>query len=384
MKSWELIGLKGTPTEWCAAYTRCLKAAGRAYQPLSAIDTDFPQTFGEGGDFNNRNSVGAALFAHWLFGDKTALEQAKRIGDWLISQRANWDRAHFHRNPWFAPLALALQENGDTGWNKYLYEGFLPSYAFIADSKYFTTWIGSTLRPVIRMFGGAALCQQFWQKLQNAKYLDAPSGVPGPAQLRDMIASRFTTWCNEKWSPTARWGWCYGIGEWDRGTHDWRDFPYLDGKSGPDSGDSMTWFHAGAIVPYEALMIRLTVQKRFPIAWLDRVQTLATHALLYGFDGKSGRNLKSIGYKVDHSTLGVYAPGMDVENDGPYRKWTQASIDDRGELGYQPVDAAILWSDAESEEKKDAIVDWLKTARCIRAGEVPPVTVFAALRYFPS
>lgn len=372
MNSYELCPIPGTPETWCGPLKRLLAESDREYVFLKEPRTDFPKTPRDPGGWNNRDAIGNHLMAWWLFGDIVALESAFNTADWLIEHNAEWDHAHCHRQKNFAALSLEINKpdkyrSAFNSWGDWLFR-----------DKYVNgEFSGATLRPVIRVLGETVATS--WV---------ADRAFPNKMSVLGSLALKsLANWLKTQWNPPEQtWGFNDPPGEWRTPSDKWLNvFPYMDGRDRYSSASNMTWFQAGSIFPYEAMLVFLCEREAAKTMQLDlRAGDMARHALWFGYDPKTGLSLKSIGYDNPDGIddLGCYAPGFSDEH-GEFSVWDEDLREEKGEPGYHSLGATFLAGRFGTARTRKLAVNWLRRgARALQPGEVPWDLVELARRIY--
>jgi len=368
--------------EQCAAANAAVEmvfgAAGRPIAPRKELKKPTFDKHGDPGADSNRNTVGYALMANRLRGDKLALLQAALVAERLFETWETLDRAHCHRYAWLGPLALELKRIGDPRWQTVL-DHFNKIVTWFHGQKYLnSSFVGATLRPLRCLFEGG-LTGSFAVRL--SKMGIAANGIGG----EELLAKAEKSIHDFDWrviGAGVNWGWKLPPGAW-HGT--WRDFPYVDSLDPKTMATHTTAFHALHVMPYSRLVGRIAGLKVASEGhYREREREMASHALRLCYDPASGRNTKSIGYKADHAAEkreAYYAPGFAT---APARKQSDAWKAEHMEAGYHDVspalEAALDAGEIDKTMARRALVRFVRGARGIVAGEIPIGVVSLALK----
>lgn len=353
-------------------------AAGRTIEPQGALDKPTFNKHGDPGASSNRNTVGYGVFAYRLRGDKQALLQAALVAERLFETWDTKDRAHSHRYAWLGPLALALKEIGDQRW-KYILDRFNDVLSWFHGQKYLNgSLVGATMRPLRCLFEGG-LTGAFGVRLAKA---GLAADNTGGAQLIQKANDSIEQFLTRTIGGDIHWGWTRTPGAWKPG---WKRFPYVDSLDPKTMATHSTAFHALHVMPYSYLMGEIA---GLAVSKLDvytiRRREISSHALRLCYDPRSGRNVKSIGYKADHDVRkreAYYAEGFATK---PCRRQDDAWKDELTEQGYHDVSPAVgavlTAGEITKSEARKVLVKWVKDARGIVSGEIPIGVVSLALR----
>lgn len=370
LKSYELVPILSTPAkiEKARKAMSVLRArAGRPVKLMASPETNFPTTPGEGG-WENQKSL-HYLVSWFLDQDINALHSALNLAKWLRATWAKRDRAHGQRYAWWSIIGRAAAEQGLCLPEEFDAD-FIRWYSYLAADPYVNgKYTGSTLRPFIRVHGAAI--QAAW----IAERLPASLGTlsPTPAVLRAKAINSLVAWANT-WHTygSSRWGFRH-----DEPRPAWDDFPYCDAKDWPGHTRNMTCFMAAMIVPHEAMMVRLHVSnaewkslERFKF----RAMQMARHAVAWGVDPVTSKNMKAIGSGKPGSYL---PPGFGGPNDPP-----EMRADTFFEPGYHDWSLALMAYEANREARQGAVIGWTKQCRALAPGEIPPGLVVVATELF--
>jgi len=359
--------------------------AGRKYVPLTKPEKPSFKKHGDPGLEPNKNTIGYALAAYRLFGDRNALLQAALVAERLFETWASRDRAHSQRYAWLGPLAAALKEIGDPRWTKCL-EMFNDIIRWLHGDKYVNgDFSGLTLRPE-RVIHEAALAGRFAVDLSNA-------GIPGVDATGGKAVFEKAAVSSVKWAlrivgGANNWGWLRMPGLWKPG---FLEFPYLDcavdANRKPVNAKRMatetTTFHGLHVFPYSCLMGEWAGLEESPVdvRWFE----MASHSLRGWFDPASGRNVKSLGYDAKDSAekqMGYYAPGFTTI---PARRQSAAWKAEYMEQGYPDPSPAFIavyrGGEITRDEAQKILVRWVKKTRGIAPGEVPIGMMAAAVEF---
>lgn len=274
------------PFNWQAARHRYQQIVP-TYTHLDAPKRPTGKSATSGGVNNNYDTI----LGHWLawkfFRDRSALEQACFIADWMVDLPI--DNGHNQRWPSLALLMLELPIMGST-----LRDPFMRWFGTLGNNKYLSTFTGMTLRPWLRFVGSTLRACSYVEAMAVAGVLSKAEGRFAVELRADLIA-RVIEWMNIVRSHDSERGWL-GPGFWPPADQV-RPWPWQTGGYG-HIGSNEQWFMHGSILPWAMLqMTHYTIPGHrtgfMPWMW-PRLKETCAWALRLGFDPKSGLHLSAL------------------------------------------------------------------------------------------